>query len=355
MKKTDELFRAQRLPVLQNRTYETFEEARHCPVGDVVLVQDAKTGIVHNAAFDPKSIVYDSSYNNEQSVSPSFQTHLDEVADLIDAHLRGRALIEIGCGKGTFLEKLQARGYAITGMDPAYEGANPAILTCHFSAETMRQAEGLVLRHVLEHIQDPFGFLEQMRVANGGGGLIYIEVPCLEWILNNRTWFDIFYEHVNYFRLSDFERIFGKIVSAKRTFGGQYLSVLADLASLRQPTQADRLLPFHDELARCIKPQVANQRERRRLGRPASILWGAASKGVIFSIYMERAGVPLSVAVDINPAKQARFLPCTGIRVLSPAGTRHHFTEGSEILAMNPNYLEEIRETVGAGPKLTSI
>jgi len=62
-------------PVLQNRTYETREEALNCATGDIILVQDEETGIVHNAAFDPSSVEYDSSYQNEQAHSGAFKRH----------------------------------------------------------------------------------------------------------------------------------------------------------------------------------------------------------------------------------------------------------------------------------------
>jgi len=44
-----------------------------------------------------------------------------------------------------------------------------------------------------------------------------------------------FYEHVNYFRMDDFRRMFGKIYESGHFFGGQYLYVVADMASLREP------------------------------------------------------------------------------------------------------------------------
>ena len=40
---------------------------------------------------------------------------------------------------------------------------------------------------------------------------------------------------MNYFRLSDFTRMFGNVIESGRLFGGQYLYVLADLATLRDP------------------------------------------------------------------------------------------------------------------------
>ncbi len=223
------------LPVFQNRMYDSAEAARSTPRGDMRLIEDGATGLVRNAAFDPARVVYDAQYQNEQGHSARFRDHLEQVAGIVATHMSLDDLVEVGCGKGYFLEMLAARGAAITGFDPTYEGDNPAIRKVYFDEAAGLSARGLILRHVLEHIPDPVAFLQGLARANGGGGLIYIEVPCFDWIADHRAWFDIFYEHVNYFRLGDFDRIFDRVIDKGRIFGGQYLYVVADLASLRQP------------------------------------------------------------------------------------------------------------------------
>src|SRR3546814_9608010 len=61
---------------------------------------------------------------------------------------------------------------------------------------------------------------------------IYIEVPCFDWIVEHSAWFDVFYEHVNYFRLADLRAMFGTVHEAGHLFGGQYLYIVADLSTL---------------------------------------------------------------------------------------------------------------------------
>jgi hypothetical protein len=229
------LYRQRDFPIFQNRMYPTAAEAIACPRGDIELVEDEVTGLVHNAAFRPELMTYDRDYQNEQGHSPAFRAHLEVVADIVMKQLGREQIVEVGCGKGLFLELLAVRGVEVTGFDPSYEGENPRIIARYFSPDERMRAKGLVLRHVLEHIPDPFLFLQQLREANGGSGLLYVEVPCLDWILAHRAWFDVFYEHVNYFRLVDFARMFGTVVQAERLFGGQYLGIVVDLATLRPP------------------------------------------------------------------------------------------------------------------------
>lgn len=332
-----ELFRADGLPVLQNRVFEDRAAALASPRGDLRLVQELDSGLVHNAAFDPGLLVYDENYQNEQAVSPVFQQHLHSVEALLRPHFKDKALIEVGCGKAWFLHLLRRAGYRITGIDPAYEGGDPDIVKAPFEVGLGLSAEGIVLRHVLEHMQQPAEFLASIAQANGGRGLIYIEVPCFDWICARRAWFDLFYEHVNYFRLADFHRLFGQVVESGHSFGGQYLYVLAELSSLRVPrSQGEAALDFPADFLAGVTRAAERARER-----PATV-WGGSSKGVIFSIYLQRAGAEVARVIDLNPAKQGRHLAVSGLRVDSPDAAIATMRDGDDVFVMNSNYLPEI-------------
>jgi hypothetical protein len=335
-----ELYSAAQLPVFQNRMYGSEAEARNCPLGDVRLVEDLNSGLVYNAAFRPELVVYDEHYQNEQAVSVQFRSHLEKVAGIVERELGKRSIVEVACGKGYFMEMLAERGFDITGFDPAYEGSNPAIEKRYFAADAGVVCEGLILRHVLEHVVDPVAFLEQIREANHGRGTIYIEVPCFEWICERRAWFDIFYEHVNYFRLVDFERMFGVVHQSGHLFGGQYIYVVADLSTLRTPQYDDstRVRVPDDMTARAAYSPEAMQH---------AVIWGGASKGVIFALQCARAGAPVSTVIDINPAKQGKFLAATGLRVEAPGDALPRLADGTTIYVMNSNYLDEIRMLAG--------
>lgn len=336
-----ELYRASDLPVLQNRTFADAASARASARADMRLVQDSGTGLVFNDAFDADKLSYDSDYQNEQAHSGQFQRHLDDVEAIVARHFSGRSLIEVGCGKGYFLELLRERGYAVTGIDPAYEGDNADVIKAPFTPELDLRAEAIVLRHVLEHIADPVSFLHEIARANGNSGLIYIEVPCLDWIIEHKAWFDLFYEHVNYFRLADLQRLFGRVLEAGRLFGEQYLYVVADLASLRRPDAgASEPLRLPEDFSASLDRAVAIV--RRDAGK-GSAIWGASSKGVIYSLFLQRAGVAVDQVVDINPAKQGRYLPLSGARVSSPQEAMAALPDGAHLFVMNSNYLDEIR------------
>lgn len=325
------------LPTLQNRVYETAQQAIACRRGKVSLSHHPDTWIVSNLAFKDHLVCYDSFYNNEQSHSPTFKQHLNDVASLIKHRLGSKNLFEVGCGKGAFLEQLKGEGCEIGGCDPTYEGTNPSVVKSFFNESLGIAGKNLILRHVLEHIVNPLDFLHYLARANQGGK-IYIEVPCLDWIIANRAWFDIFYEHVNYFRQSDFDRMF-KSAEVKKLFGGQYLGVVADLDKLRAHEEVKAL---GKGAARIEFPNDFHTPEIRDAAQD-DVIWGAASKGVIYAIMREKLGIPLAFAIDMNPAKQGRYLPVTGIPIISPATYMRIGTAKQQIFIMNSNYSNEIK------------
>lgn len=335
-----ELFAVKGLPVFQNKTFANQKAALASKTGDMRLVQDRDTGLIFNAAFDKNvQYEYDVGYQNEQARSGIFKHHLDEVRAIIERQLAGKSLIEVGCGKGYFLEYLRKHGFSIRGVDPAYEGNSLDVVKAAFSPGLELKAEGIVLRHVLEHVYDPCAFLGSIVEANGGEGKIYIEVPCFDWICTHRAWFDVYYEHVNYFRLADLHRMFGQVYESGHIFGGQYLYVVANLASLQRPEVIrGEVCNFPaDFLSGIGKFAALAQRGR-------SAIWGGASKGVIFSLYLQRAGAAVDCAIDINPSKQNRYMAASGVRICEPAEGMARLNDNDNIFVMNSNYLQEIVE-----------
>jgi SAM-dependent methyltransferase len=331
------LYQQSGFPIFQNRMYDSRDDGLNCPKGQLSIVQNRNTGLIYNAGFSAELMTYDSAYQNEQGISFSFGKHLDEVADIISANIAKDGIAEVGCGKGLFLEKLLARGFDVAGFDPTYEGDNTRVKREYFSSTYGKIFYGFVLRHVLEHVQDPVSLVSKIAEANKGRGLIYIEVPCLDWIIAHNAWYDVFYEHVNYFRLDDFNSMFGSVVDSGRLFGGQYLYVVARLDSLRKPVAKQSSLLKPGEFVSFDKSVFAVAPTSKMA------IWGGASKGVIFVLMARRNQFQIDHVADINPAKQGKYLAATGHEVISPARLNVVLPSGSNLFVMNSNYLDEIR------------
>jgi len=191
---------------------------------------------------------YDADYQNEQGHSPRFMRHLNQTVDLVKSLVTSpNRIIEVGCGKGSFLSLLREEGYSVAGYDPAYEGDDPNIHKQYFSKTVnINPADLIILRHTLEHISNPLDFLRNIKEANSNQGKILIEVPRLEWIAQKKAFWDIFHEHCNYFSENSLSLLFTES-TIKPCFGKQYMWLIADMANLVDTVEINDTIHFYDD------------------------------------------------------------------------------------------------------------
>ncbi len=334
-----EIFHEDNVPLFQNKIYALEREAKFAGKGSISLFSCRHCGFVWNGTFDSETINYDSEYQNEQSHSMVFMEHLASVKQIIkEKNPKSSHIVEIGCGKGTFLNLLYNYGYHnLTGFDPAYEGDAPFVQKCYYPPNgNYTQADLFIMRHVLEHVSDPLNFLKRITVANGKEGAIYIEVPDFEWIAKNGAFWDISYEHCNYFSLSLFESIFPGC-EAGHLFGDQYLYAIGDF-KIRTPKNNDsfdtsEISSFMEKMEFC----KCFVREKSNLA-----LWGAGAKGANFARMIDPNRETITCIVDINPRKQGRYIAGSAHLIVSPDELRKR-NDIDGIIIMNENYLQEIK------------
>ena len=109
------------LPVHSMLLLDDRNEAIECPKGDIALAFCGSCGFISNLAFDPALMNCSVDYESSQAYSPRFIEYAKELAiKLIDRHgLRGKDIVEIGCGAGDFLALICALGgNRGVGIDP---------------------------------------------------------------------------------------------------------------------------------------------------------------------------------------------------------------------------------------------
>jgi hypothetical protein len=336
------VFKQRPVPVFQNKAYATRAEAEAALVADVELVQSTISGFVYNHLFQPELMVYDINYQNEQSNSSVFKDHLRSVLDrLISYGIKEKKVVEIGCGKGVFFEMMLQEGIDCQGFDPTYEGENTRIIKDYFTDKNNDTDAGVVImRHTLEHIPDPFSFIHTIAKANNYKGYLFVEVPTFDWIINKKAYWDIFFEHCNYFTEQSLGCMFDEAV-VSNFFGGQYIYLWADLGKLRKTILQQKFIPFNNHGFR----EKMKEHEMFLKAKSPVVIWGAGAKGSTFLNLMDKDRKRISYVVDINPLKQNRFIAGTGHPVYSPEQLKQEYP--GTIIIMNENYREEIIKMIG--------
>ena len=97
--------------------------ALNFPTGDVVLAICGGCGFIFNAAWDPLRTIYSYQYEETQGFSPTFNAFNRTIAEeLVSRYdVRGKTVLEIGCGKGEFLSLICKLGdNRGIGYDPSF-------------------------------------------------------------------------------------------------------------------------------------------------------------------------------------------------------------------------------------------
>lgn len=362
----------ERVPTNSCILLPTKEEALAYPCGSIRLAFCRRCGFICNAAFDPRLTEYSERYEETQAFSPTFNAFHDGLARaLIERHgLRGKDLIEIGCGKGEFLGLLcKLGGNRGLGFDPGYssvrgesQGWSDVRVVRDFFSEKYadRAADFVCCKMTLEHIATPWSFLSAaVRTVRSPDGVVFIQVPESLRIVRDCAFEDIYYEHCSYFSAGSLGRLFRRlglrVLGTEVAYDGQYLTVEATLPGARQAgADEEPTLDDLDELADHIASFPARLQARLRhwqshLARWQAegkrvVIWGSGSKGVSFL-----TGVPgaetISHAVDINPYRHGYFMPATGQQIVGPEQLRD--IRPDAVIVMNRVYVPEIAAQLG--------
>jgi SAM-dependent methyltransferase len=189
---------------------------RNCPLCDHDTTQqvskqmqfhlDLETVICNVCSFVytnplPEAAIYDRFYNEayasyyghialppsgglKTNIPDGTRHRLTQIASIVP--LKGKRLVEIGPGYGTFLWWAREQGCDVIGIEPSdtfYEAVSKEGLPCiHGFLDTVVPAQSggydvVVMFHVLEHFYEPNRALQKCRDLLGEDGILVVEVP----------------------------------------------------------------------------------------------------------------------------------------------------------------------------------
>ncbi len=350
-------------PVLCNLLCHSKEEALESPVAPIDLAYCNSCGHLFNSTFDDGRINYGPDYENSLHFSARFRAYSTALVESLDKRhgLAGKTVVEVGCGNGDFLIELcEASGANGLGFDPSFSGPRPEEGSVRLSTESFFESDQvpqtslLCNRHVLEHVEDPAGFVAALANKLGAGArtALYLEVPNALYTLRDLGIWDIIYEHPSYFCFESLRRVvaaagFGEL-EVEESFGGQFLSCHGSLGSKPGTgTQSlDALNELVEKFALDYEAKVTHWKsvlqDALQSGQKVAV-WGAGSKGSSFLNIVDAAG-QVEFVVDVNPGKHGKFVAGTGHSIVSPEELRKHPV--STVILMNPIYEGEVRESL---------
>jgi SAM-dependent methyltransferase len=301
----------------------------------------------------PQAIFSDYSYFS--SYSTSWLEHSRRYVETVTERFAlgpGSHVIELASNDGYLLQYFVERGVPVLGVEPAANVAEVAIergiptIVEFFGRELgrelagKRQADLLIGNNVLAHVPELNDFVGGMKELLAPGGVITMEFPHLERLVEERQFDTIYHEHFSYFSLLTARRVFAAHdlgvfdVEELPTHGGS-LRIYACHAddSSREVTDAVRALEAREERAGLtdirtyVSFEQAVEQEKRDIlesliglkNEGLTIVgYGAPAKGNTLLNYCGIGTDFIDFTADRSPHKQGRFLPGSHIPIRAP-------------------------------------
>lgn len=357
-------------PVTCATAFPDRKTARSVPRGDIRLRCCNHCGFIYNELFDPQLAEAGARYEASQAASQHWSSFARALAqEWIERYaLRGKRIVEVGCGHGEFLAEMVRAGAAdAVGFDPVGDPARLSvdvrdkvqIRTEKFTYASLAiQANAMVCRHTLEHIRDVPQFLELVHAwaRRDADRVVLFEVPASERILDEGAFWDVYYEHCSYFLKSSlkyaFERAGFHVVRTATVYDDHYLILEAHAAKVSEPPAlhptAEQIVAAAIEFG--ARSRTAIERSRAMLrklvaqGRPLA-LWQGAAKTVGFVSALGEESL-VDFAVDVSPRRHGQFIPPYGLQVVAPEELLRR--RPKTVVLMNAVYFDEVAAMLGS-------
>ena len=284
-------------------------------------------------------------------------------------------VVELASNDGYLLQYFVERHIPVLGIEPAANVAEVATkkgvptLVKFFGRDTARelaacgkQADLLLGNKVQAQVPDLNDFVGGMKILLKPGGVITMEFPHLQRLMEQNQFDTIYHEHFSYFSLVTTERIFAEHgltvfdVEELASHGGslrvyarhaedESKPVGSSVLELRKREEAlgytrlETYSRFADQVKETKRKLLQFLIEAKRNGKKIAG-YGAPGKGNTLLNYCAIRTDFLDYTVDRNPYKHGRFLPGTHVPIFPPERIRE--TQPDYLLILPWNLKDEI-------------
>jgi NDP-4-keto-2,6-dideoxyhexose 3-C-methyltransferase len=309
--------------------------------------------------------MYGTTYGYYSSISPTMVQHLEGKVDHLREYVRpqaGDVVLDIGCNDGTLLNAYGAEaGLVRVGIDPSSrkfaDRFQPDVQVVYdfFSERGVRSVIGdgqckiITSIAMFYDLDDPIGFMRQIRALLAPAGVWALELSYLPLLLSQLTYDQICHEHVTHLGLRQMDWMIRRSglkvldVSFNDVNGGSFYILVGRADGPYEPNRTklrkilDAELPLENEepFIRLKNRVLAHRDEVRHFFDLASAAgkrlygYGASTKGNIVLNYCGITPRHLTAIGDRNPEKDGLVTPGTRIPIISH----------DELRQRNPDYL----------------
>ena len=166
--KIESFYHIEEAPIVSSLLSNSRKEALKVEKKPIELVVCLNCGFIFNKLYDNSAHSNLKGHDDQQGYSPTFIEFVTRIAKKVikKYHIKNKTIVEIGCGKGDFLQLICALGNNKgIGIDPAVvksemdQNSNISFLESYYSKDhSIIKSDMICCRHTLEHIKDTEDF-----------------------------------------------------------------------------------------------------------------------------------------------------------------------------------------------------
>lgn len=302
----------------------------------------SKTDLSHDETTNLLDEIYTKLYSSYApvGVSGTQKIFTDFIGDWLLKYTDDNSkILEIGCHDGYLLNKFVEKGHSVLGIEPspmaniAKDEYNLDVIQDFFTKESCENEDFnfIVMRHVLEHVPDPYNFLLDSFSKLKVGGKMYIEVPNSLWSLENSFFPEFHIDHISYFTIGSLRTIVSMLPNSKiehiEQFQGYirfpFLGVLVTKTEENLPLSKSEVSPLLEfSINSAINKFKSNYKNYlKNLSEidlsKGLIVWGTGSIGTQYAVDASW-GKSDVFYVDINKSAHGLVLSSSGHEIHDP-------------------------------------
>lgn len=267
---------------------------------------------------------------------------------LVKYNLKGRKVLEVGCGQGEYLAILMDAGADAFGIEHKAESVQACraqglrveqlFLNTPTSVLNNGPFDAFVILNFLEHIPQAHMTLRSIAAHLREGAIGMVEVPNLDMIVEKRMFAEFIPDHIYYFTRKSLINLLESngfdVLDCEPVWHNYVLSAtvqkrkLMDLSVLRH-CQLSLKQSFHAFLSQFEDQKVA--------------VWGAGHQALALLSLMDIAS-HIRFVVDSAPFKQGKFTPATHRPIVSPEVLTS--SDVQAIIVLAASYSDEVARII---------
>ena len=262
--------------------------------------------------------------------------------------LERKKVIEIGCGRGEYLDILNNFNLDAHGLEFSLDSVNRCLaknlqvkigfVESENQVITDAPFDGFLILNFLEHLPDPNATLKGIEHNLSDGGVGLIEVPNFDMILKKNLFSEFIGDHLFYFTkdtlFSTLNRNGLEIIECREVWHDYILSVIV---RKRQKLEIASFIQQRKELRAEISKFI-NRFEEKKVA-----VWGAGHQALAI-ISLTGIAHKIKYVIDSASFKQGKFTPATHIPIVAPENLNTDSIDA--VIIMAASYSDEIANII---------